>query len=61
MHEQVQILVEHYNKNETNSIVGYNYNPRAAGGGHKVAPPLRFVKYLRNLMSYERETWHSFK
>lgn len=25
MHEQVQILVEHLNKNETNSIVGYNY------------------------------------
>ena len=25
MHEQVQILVEHFNKNETNSIVGYNY------------------------------------
>ena len=24
-------------------------------------PPLRFVIYLRNLMSYERETWHSFK
>ena len=35
-------------------------NPRAAGG-HQVAPSLRFVKYLRNLMSYERETWHSFK
>ena len=29
-------------------------------GGIKL-PPLRFVKYLRNLMSYERETWHSFK
>ena len=28
-------------------------------GGHKVAPPLRFVKYLRNLMSYERETWQA--
>ena len=25
MHEQVQILVEHLNKNETNSTVGYNY------------------------------------
>ena len=25
MHEQVQILVEHFIKNETNSIVGYNY------------------------------------
>ena len=25
MREQVQILVEHFNKNETNSIVGYNY------------------------------------
>ena len=24
-------------------------------------PPLRFVEYIRNRMSYERETWHSFK
>ena len=34
-------------------------HPRAAGGIK--FPPLRFVEYLRNLMSYERETWHSFK
>ena len=25
MHDKVQILVEHFIKNETNSIVGYNY------------------------------------
>ena len=36
-------------------------NPRAAGGWGIKLPPLRFVVYLRNLMSYERETWHSFK
>ena len=35
-------------------------NPRAPGG-HKVARSLRFVKYLRNLMSCGHETWHSFK
>ena len=25
-------------------------NPPGAGGGHKVAPPLRFARYLRNGM-----------
>ena len=37
-----------------------HFNPRVACGGLKF-PPLRFVLYLRNLMSYERETWYSFK
>ena len=29
--------------------------------GIKLPPPLRFADYIRNLMSYESETWHSFK
>ena len=37
------------------------WNPRAAGGGGHKVPPLRFVKYIRHLMSYEQETWHNFK
>ena len=39
----------------------FQVNPRAAGGGIKLPPFTCFVIYLRNLMSYERETWHSFK
>ena len=31
------------------------------GEGSIKLPPLRFVEYLQNLMSYERETWHNFQ